>query len=97
VAGRVDTLEAGDDDDLARRKIRTHAHVVDALDARLRVGRVGLHRNLPARVAHGLEALGLQRERQETDGDLLAGGRDHVQLAHRRGRLCRRCDLLRQP
>lgn len=43
-----------------------------------------LHRHLPAGVADGLHAFGLQRKRQQAHGDLLAGGCDHVQFTHRR-------------
>ena len=58
----VDALEAGDDDHLAGGQVGAHARVVDALDARLGVGRVGDDRHLPAGVAHRLQAFGLQRD-----------------------------------
>ncbi len=67
------------------------------LDARLGVGAVGADRHLPAGVADGLHALGLQRDRQQADRDLLAGRRDHVELALQRARDARRRQFLGQP
>jgi hypothetical protein len=77
----IDTLEAGDHDHAASVQIRAHAGVVDALDARLGVGGVGADGHLPAGVADGVHAFRLQRERQQTDRDLLAGAGDHVEFA----------------
>jgi len=81
VAVAVHTLEAGDDDDLAGGQVGAHADVVDGFDARLGVGVVGLDRHLPAGVAHGLQALGLQRNGQQRRRGLLTGGGEHVELA----------------
>jgi len=53
----------------------------DALDARLGERRIGFDRHLPAGVADRGQPLALQRDRQEPDRDLLAGRRDHVELA----------------
>ena len=50
-------------------------------DARLGVGAVGLHLDLPAGVAHRLQALGLQGDRQQRRRGLLAGGGQHVEFA----------------
>ena len=49
VAVRIDALEAGDDDDLARVEIGADARVVDALDARLGVRHVGRDRDPASR------------------------------------------------
>ena len=81
VAARVDALEAGDDDDLAGVEVGADARVVDLLDPRLGVRDVGRDRHLPAGIAHRRHALGLEREREQADRDLLAGRGDHVELA----------------
>ena len=51
-----------------------------------------MHWHLPARIAARLEALRLERQRQQAAGGLLAGRGDHVELAAIRH--CR--DLARQ-
>ena len=91
-----DTLEAGDDDHATGGQVGTHAGVVDALDAGLGVGRIGADRHLPAGIADGLHAFGLQRQRQQPHRDLLAGAGDHVELAGDGRRLDSRRDILGQ-
>ena len=51
VAVGIHALEAGDDDDRARRQIAAHVGLVDLEDARLGVGVVGQDAHLPAGVA----------------------------------------------
>ena len=58
----------------AARSARTRASSM-LLDPRLGVGDVGRDRHLPAGVADRRHALGLQREREQADRDLLAGRR----------------------
>jgi hypothetical protein len=79
----VDTLEAGDDDHLASGQVGAHLLVVDALDAGLGEGAVGLDRNLPAGVADRLHPFGLQRDGQQRRRCLLAGRGQHVEFAQR--------------
>jgi hypothetical protein len=81
VALLVDALEAGDDDHLAGIQVGAHALVVDGFDARLGVAAVGADGHLPAGVADGGHAFGLQRNGQQRRRGLLAGGGQHVELA----------------
>jgi hypothetical protein len=67
------------------------------LDAGLGVGRVGGDRHLPAGVADGRHAFGLQRQRQQAHRHLLAGGGDGVEFAHRGGVLLAGCSSLARP
>ncbi len=76
----VHALEAGDDDHMAAVQIGTHSLFVDAEDARLGEGIVG-EDALGAGVALGLEAHFHQRHGQQGDGDLFAGGHQHIQFA----------------
>jgi hypothetical protein len=96
VAVGIDALKARDDDDLAGVEVGADALVLDARDARLGVRHVGRDRHLPAGVADRRHALGLQRDREQADRDLLAGRRDHVELAHQLGRAALGRDLLGQ-
>ena len=77
----IDTLEAGDDDDVASIEIAPHVGFVDGQDARLGMGAVGQHPDLAAGVALGQTTDVLQGHGQQADGDLLTGGRHHVQLS----------------
>ncbi len=80
----IDALEAGHDDDLSLVEGLAHPGGGDALDACLGVGAVGDDADLGAGKADGLLAQGLDGHGQESDGDLLAGGQEHVHLAGRR-------------
>ena len=80
VAVLVDALEAGHDGDLAAVERPRDGARVDVLDAGPREGAVGEDTHLVAEHRHGLAALGLDGQRQQPHGHLLAGGRDHVQL-----------------
>ena len=76
----VDALKAGDDDDIALVQRLHDLGRIDAQDARLAVSVVGLDTHLMAQVrARRLTEL-LERERQQGDGNLLAGGEQHVFL-----------------
>ena len=81
VAVLVDALEAGDDRDLARLERAVDRARVDVLDARARERAVGEDPDLVAEQRPRLAALGVDREREQADRDLLAGRRDHVELA----------------
>ena len=81
VAVGVHALEPGDHDDRARGEIGADPVFVDRENAGLGEGAVGQHANLAARVALGLESHRLERDREEADRHLLAGGGDHVELA----------------
>ena len=80
----VDALEAGDDDDVAVVEGLAHALGRDVLDAGLGVGAVGDDADLGAGEADGLLAERLDGHGHQGDGDLLAGGQEHVHLAGRR-------------
>ena len=76
----VDPLKAGDDDDGPGLEVGAHVLLVDAEDARLGERVVGQDAHLPAGVALGLVAHFLERDREQSDRHLLAGGRDDVEL-----------------
>ncbi|SPA14560.1 conserved hypothetical protein [Cupriavidus taiwanensis] len=80
VAVVVDALEAGDHHHAAGIEVGQDALVVDRFDAGLGVGRIGLHRNLPAGVADGVDVLAVQGDRQQRHAGLFAGGGEHVQF-----------------
>jgi hypothetical protein len=65
-------------------RVAAHVRIVDLEDAGLGVRIVGQHAHLSARVAAGIDADLVERNCQEADGHLLAGGGDHVELAARR-------------
>ena len=66
---------------LAGIEVGTHVGFVDRQNARLGEGIVGQHLDLAAGVAAGRDTDVHQRHRQQADGDLLAGGDHHVELA----------------
>src|SRR5262249_48307765 len=76
----VDALEAGHDDDLALLEGPAHALRRDALDARLGVGAVGDDADLGASETHRRLAQRLDGHGQKRNGDLFAGGQEHVHL-----------------
>ena len=92
VAVGIDALESGDDDDGAGGEIGANPVLVDRQDARLGERAVGQHANLAAGVALGLEPHRLERDREQADRHLLAGGGDDVELA----RIGIRRELLRR-
>jgi hypothetical protein len=68
-------------------EVGAHPGAVDVADARLVVGAVGADLHLGAGVGARRAADGLQRHGQQGDGDLLAGGQQHVEFPRRRPRL----------
>ena len=81
----VDALETGKHGNVARFKCRLQARGVDVADAGLAVRAVRLNADLRAGEADGFFAEFVDGHRGEGDGDLLAGGEEHVHFA-RRGR-----------
>ena len=86
----LDALEARDHRHLAGLHALDQQRAVDALDARLAMRVVGHDRHLPALPGPRLDADGLQRDGQQADRHLLAGGDDHVVFA----RVVQRRELL---
>ncbi len=84
VAVLVDALEAGHHAHPAGVEIGAHLAVVDLFNAGLGVGVVGADGDLAAGVGTGAHVELLQRHGQQRDGDLLAGGDQHVHLPRRR-------------
>jgi hypothetical protein len=84
VAVLVHALEAGHHHHASGLEVFADAVVVDMTDARLGVRAVGEDAHLAAGVGTGRLAARLQRDAQQRDGDLLAGGEQHVHLARRR-------------
>ena len=87
----VEALEPGHNNHAVAGKLAFNALGVQALDARAGIGAVGDEAGLPAGQADGRDADLLQGHGQQGDGDLLAGGQQHIHLAA--GRAVR--DLLR--
>ena len=92
VAIRIHALESGDDDDRSIVEVSAHRRLVDRQDSCLGERAVGQHADLAAGVASRLETHLLQRNCEEPDRHLLAGRRDHVELA----RIGMRRQFLRQ-
>ena len=76
----VDPLEAGHQNDLVLVQLPLDALGVDALDAGVGVDGGGLDARLPGRQGHAGQAHGLQGHGAEGNGNLLAGGKEHIQL-----------------
>ena len=70
----IDPLETGDDDDFAGAQGLDDLGRVDAQDARLAVGVIGLDAHLMAQIGTGRLAGLFDRQTQQRDGHLLAGG-----------------------
>ena len=77
----IHALKTCDHDHTTRIEIGANAFVIDRGDACLGVGGVGADGDLPASVAAGLKAGGLQCDGQQAARGLLTGGGDHIELA----------------
>ena len=76
----VDALEAGHQHDLVLVQLGLDALGLDALDAGVAVGGIGIHARLPAGEGDHLIAHSLNGHGAQGDGDLLAGGQKHIHL-----------------
>ena len=81
VAVGIHTLEPGHDHNAAAIEIGAHFLVVDLFDTCLGMDTVRAQGDLAAGVGAGIDALLLQRHGQQGNGDLLAGGDQHIHLA----------------
>jgi hypothetical protein len=83
-------LKSGNHRNATFGEIGAQPLLVDRLDARFGERAVGQHAHLGSGVAFRFAALVDQRHREQADGDLLAGGRNYIELA----RVGLRLDLL---
>src|SRR5262249_60071844 len=79
----IDALEAGDDDDVARFESLANSLGRDVLDAGLVMEAVSDDSDLGAGEADGGLVERLDSHGHESDGDLLAGGQEHIHLTGR--------------
>ena len=80
VAVLVDALEPGHQHDLVLVQLGLDALGLDALDAGVAVSGIGVHARLPAGEGDHLIAHPLNGHGAQGDGDLLAGGQEHIHL-----------------
>src|SRR5690606_12468717 len=84
IAVGVNALETGHHDHTTGIQVLAHLVLVDLLDTRLHVRVVSEDRDLGAGVGTRLKPLLVQCHRQQRNGDLLAGGHQHIPHARRR-------------
>src|SRR5690606_37166238 len=80
IAVGIHTLEASNNHHLARVQLAPQPGFIYMLDACLAEGAVGLDAHLGAGIGDGWDTNGLELHGQQANGDLFAGGKDHVQL-----------------
>jgi hypothetical protein len=74
-------LKTGHHHHAAVRQIGADILFIDGNNPRLGEGAVGQYLDLPTGVAPGFYPQFIECHRQQADGDLFAGGDDHIQLA----------------